>query len=90
MVRAFDFPDALDRRMEVRPLHLERAKIAKDNGFLVLGGATFSQNGKMNGSMLLFEADSQQKVLEFLQNDPYFKSKVWEKWEIIPFKSASN
>ena len=80
-----DYTDekALERRMSVRERHLEGAKILKAEGHFVLGGALLSSEGKMMGSMMVvdFETETQLK-------DPYVTGKVWEKIDIKPFKKA--
>jgi uncharacterized protein YciI len=88
MVRAWDFPDRIDKRMEIRPLHIAEAKVAKQKGFILLGGATLSEKEVMNGSILLFEAENEKQVEDYIINDPYTKSKVWERWEIVRFNPA--
>jgi uncharacterized protein YciI len=89
LVIATDFPNALDRRLQQRQQHLDRAKLAKEQGLILLGGATFSENNEMNGSMLLFDAHSREEVESYLVSDPYVSGKVWEKWSIQPFRCAA-
>lgn len=40
----------------------------------------------MKGSMIIFEAESEEQVRESLAKDPYVADKVWEKWEIYPYR----
>lgn len=38
----------------------------------------------MEGSVLVITAESSQEIETMILNDPYYKAKVWEKWEILP------
>jgi hypothetical protein len=40
----------------------------------------------MKGSMLLLSAESVEEVDKIITNDIYYKGKVWEKWEVYPYK----
>ena len=40
----------------------------------------------MIGSCMIWEAESEEEVRQKLQNDPYVEGKVWEDWDILPFK----
>ncbi|KAF2461588.1 hypothetical protein BDY21DRAFT_278283 [Lineolata rhizophorae] len=91
-----DQADALPRRMEVRPTHLEN--VAKDvgSGFWLFGGAWFEdvpkegEPPKIKGSAMLAWAESKEAVMTKLKNDVYTKNEVWDwdKVQIFPFKSA--
>jgi uncharacterized protein YciI len=88
LVIAKDYQNALEKRLAVREQHLQRAKGAKKDGFILFGGATLSESNIMDGSMMVFEANSQDEVEAFLSQDPYVKGKVWESWTIKQFKLA--
>ncbi|PLB38959.1 uncharacterized protein BDW47DRAFT_104008 [Aspergillus candidus] len=92
-----DKPGVVDKRIEVRPLHLEGMKPLVEAGEVVLGGAMFDhhpQEGEsvpaFSGSMLLVRAENTDAVKQIIKNDIYTRSGVWdeEKVQIIPFKSA--
>ena len=80
MVKAYDGEGMLERRMQVRPRHLE--------GMIVLGkqiicaGGLLDDTGKMKGSVLVLEFDSRAALDEYLTNEPYVVEGVWEKVEI--------
>lgn len=38
----------------------------------------------MEGSVLVITAESKQEIESMILGDPYYKGKVWEKWEILP------
>ncbi|RCH81032.1 hypothetical protein CU098_001511, partial [Rhizopus stolonifer] len=82
-------PECLQRRLGVREKHLSGAITANKNGSLQAGGAILDshQSGKMKGSVMIMSAESTEEVEQMILQDPYTKAKVWESWEIYPFKS---
>ncbi|QSS51495.1 YciI-like protein [Histoplasma capsulatum var. duboisii H88] len=96
MVIVPDKEGALQKRIEVRGVHLANTKPMIDSGFLKFGGAMLefhpkeSQTPPMKGSVLLVVAESSEAVREQLSKDIYATSGVWdiEKMQITPFKSA--
>jgi uncharacterized protein YciI len=81
-------PEALDRRMKVRGEHLEKIEILKNAGECLVGGAILDDNGKMIGSMLIYEFPDRKLLEERLKDEPYFTEGVWNKVEIQPFRLA--
>ena len=81
-------PEALQRRLNVREEHLKRISLLKSSGEFLFGGAILDNNGKMIGSMIVYDFPDRQSLEERLQDDPYLKGKVWEKTEIQPFRLA--
>ena len=90
VVHAYDHtdPDALDRRMAARPNHFDYVRQLKEKGQFVLGGALLDPDGKMIGSMLLLNLETEEQVAEYLKNDPYIVQGVWESIDIKPFRQA--
>lgn len=97
LLLAKDYKDAeaYSRRLSVRGEHLEKAKLAKKRGFIIAGGAILenpepnvesSVEGKMVGSLFIFEAENEEQIRKEIEQDPYVVNKVWEKYEISPFK----
>ena len=91
MLLATDYLDAetYSRRLSVREEHLARAKVAKEQGFLIAGGAILADQGsndKMVGSLMIFEAENEEQIRKEIEQDPYVVNKVWENYEIWPFK----
>ncbi|GBB85390.1 hypothetical protein RclHR1_11940003 [Rhizophagus clarus] len=95
LARDYTDVETYSRRLSVREKHLERAKLAKERGFLIMGGPILanpepnvenSAEGKMVGSLFIFEAESEEQVRKEIEQDPYIINKVWEKYEILPFK----
>jgi uncharacterized protein YciI len=82
MIMAYDGENMLDKRMEVRPQHLEgMAKLGKH---VVCAGGLLDDEGKLKGSALVVEFDDRAGVDEYLENEPYVKAGVWQKIEVEP------
>ena len=81
-------PQALQRRLAVREQHLQGIQPAAQSGMLQVGGAILDADGKMVGSMLLVDAESESEVRTFLDNDIYSQAQVWQSFEIYPFRRA--
>jgi uncharacterized protein YciI len=90
VVIAKDFKDAecINRRLAVRPDHLARAAQSFEAGKIAMGGALVSDQGTMNGSIMIVDLPSKEAVEEFIRDDAYVKGRVWEHWEISEFKMA--
>nr|WP_293842164.1 YciI family protein [uncultured Arsenicibacter sp.] len=90
VIHAYDFTDAeaLNRRMAVRPDHLEGVKQLKAGNNYVLGGALLNPDGQMFGSMMVVDFDTEEAMQAWLQNDPYVTGQVWEKIDVKPFRQA--
>lgn len=88
---AYDGTDAgaLQRRMKVREDHLRKIAVMKKNGQFVAGGAILDDEGKMTGSMIVYEFPDRQALDLKLAEEPYFTEGVWEKVEIKPFRMVS-
>ena len=80
VIRASDGEGMLDRRMEVRPRHLEGMERIRQN--VVCAGGLLDDEGKMKGSMLVMEFVNRQELDEYLANEPYVQEHVWEKIEV--------
>jgi uncharacterized protein YciI len=81
-------PGAPDRRLKVRQGHLDKIKTLKKSGEFLFGGAILDEEGKMIGSMILYEFPDRKTLDEKLKDEPYFTEGVWEKSEIRPFRLA--
>lgn len=80
VVRAYDGEGMLEKRLEVRPRHLE--SINRIRKHVVCAGGLLDDKGKMKGSMLVMEFESRQELDEYLANEPYVQEHVWEKIEV--------
>ena len=82
-------PGALERRMKVRPDHLEKVAVLKKSGNFLLGGAILDEDEKMIGSMIVYEFPDRSALDKSLKNEPYITGGVWQKIEIRPYRLAS-
>jgi uncharacterized protein YciI len=80
--------NALERRMTVRPSHFENAKRLKALGNFIFGGAILDRNGKMIGSNMIMQFETDSELEDWLNSEPYITKEVWEKYELHPFKVA--
>lgn len=96
MVILPDNAGALETRMKVRPQHLKDLKPKAESGVAVFGGASLDEplkegeGPKINGSVMIIEADTKEEVEDVIKGDIYYKEGVWNasKMQIFPFKSA--
>lgn len=77
LVRAYDGEGMLDRRMEVRPRHLEGMKKMSEN--IICAGGLLDEEGKMKGSTLVLDFASREELDAYLANEPYVVEHVWDK-----------
>jgi uncharacterized protein len=73
---------ALPRRLAVRESHIARNDELRDAGHLLYAVAILDDNGKMIGSVLIYEFDSRSELDEWLKQEPYLTGNVWQKMEI--------
>nr|TFG54188.1 MAG: YciI family protein [Hyphomicrobiales bacterium] len=85
VIICIDRPDSLPLRMATREAHLAYVKATTLVQFK-LGGPFLSEDGTMNGSMLIVEADDRNKVDAFVKNDPYGMAGLFESVEVRPWK----
>ncbi|WP_158828033.1 YciI family protein [Mucilaginibacter lacusdianchii] len=90
LITAYDYKDegALQRRLDVRPHHLDKVKELKENGNFVVGGAILNEQGQMIGSSMIVQFASDEEMEAWKNNDPYVLQKVWETVDVKPFKQA--
>ena len=58
VITAYDGEGMLDKRMEVRPLHLEGMEIMKEH--ILCAGGMLDKDGKMIGSLLVMEFENRR------------------------------
>ena len=71
IVKAYDGENMLDKRMEVRPRHLEGMKALGKQ--IICAGGLLDEEGKMKGSALVMEFESRAALDEYLKNEPYVR-----------------
>ena len=91
LISALDFTDqnALERRLNARPFHLETVKKLKDTNNFIIGGAILNNAGQMIGSTLIVQFETDRELSAWLADEPYLMQKVWEKVDVKPFRVAA-
>ncbi len=80
LVKAYDGEGMLEKRMEVRPRHLEGMKALGQQ--IICAGGLLDKEGRMKGSALVMEFESRAALDEYLENEPYVVEGVWQKVEV--------
>lgn len=82
IITAHDGENMLEKRMAVRPRHLEgMAKLGKQ---IVCAGGLLDDAGKMAGSVLIVDFEDRAALDAYLQNEPYVTEQVWARIDIAP------
>lgn len=80
IIKAYDDEGMLDKRMEIRPRHLEGIERIKEH--VICAGGLLDDEGKMKGSVLIMEYENREQLDEYLANEPYVQENVWQKIEV--------
>ena len=80
IITAYDGPNKLDKRMEVRPRHLEGMSRLSEH--IICAGGLLNEEGKMKGSVLIMEFEDRAALDAYLSSEPYVTENVWEKIEV--------
>jgi uncharacterized protein len=90
LLMAYDGTDsaAPERRLKVRQTHLDKISNLKKNGEFLFGGAILNDEGKMIGSVIVYEFPDRATLDKRLEDEPYITEGVWKKIEIKPFRLA--
>ena len=70
----------LERRMAVRPRHLEG--MARLGSHVICAGGLLDESGRMKGSVLILDFADRDELEAYLGAEPYMQEHVWEKIEI--------
>ena len=84
IVTAHDGESMLDKRLEVRPRHLENMARVKEKGTVICAGGILDSEGKMAGSVLVLDFATRDLLEEYLANEPYIIEKVWADVTVEP------
>lgn len=82
LITAYDGEKMLEKRMEVRPQHLEN--MSKVNGKVLCAGGILDEDGKMKGSVLILDFSSRDQLDAYLKTEPYIIENVWERVTVEP------
>ena len=82
VIIAYDGPNMLEKRMEVRPRHLQNLSQLK--GKSLCAGGILDEAGKMKGSVMVIDFASRELLDEYLKSEPYILENVWETVKVEP------
>lgn len=80
IITAYDGEGMLDKRMEVRPRHLEGIERIREH--VICAGGLLDDEGKMKGSVLIMEYENREQLDEYLAGEPYVQEHVWQRIEV--------
>lgn len=89
-----DVPDSLEKRLSVRPAHLERLKVLQSEGRLTLAGPhpAIESNDPgpagFTGSLIVAEFESLAAAQAWADADPYIGAGVYQHVLVKPFKQV--
>lgn len=82
VITAYDGANMLEKRMAVRPRHLENMGNLK--GRVFCAGGILAEDGTPKGSVLVVDFATRELLEEYLANEPYIQEKVWEDVRVEP------
>ena len=82
LITAYDGKNMLEKRMEVRPRHIEN--MSRVNGKVICAGGLLDDAGQMIGSALVVDFESRELLDQYLAQEPYIMEGVWEKIDVSP------
>jgi len=90
LVTGYDYTDegALERRMNIRPHHLDGVKQLKANGNFIAAAAFLNDEGNMIGSVMMLQFESEEQLDAWKLAEPYVTQNVWESVDVKPIKVA--
>jgi len=89
-----DCENSLEKRLTVRPAHLERLKQLKAEGRLILAGSHPAidnedpGNAGFSGSLVVAEFDTIDQAKAWADTDPYMSVGVYAQVTVKPFKKV--
>ncbi|MGE8539702.1 YciI family protein [Acinetobacter sp. ANC 3813] len=92
VVTCTDHENSLEKRLAVRPQHLERLQKLDDEGRLVTAGAMpkdpANPQAGFIGSTIVVEFESREALDAWLQEEPFLKEGVYAHIDVKPFNKA--
>jgi uncharacterized protein len=91
---ATDVPDSLEKRLSVRPAHVERLVALKEQGRMVLAGPNPAIDSidpgaaGFSGSLIVAEFESLAAAQAWADTDPYIAAGVYANVSVKPFKQV--
>ena len=75
VITAYDGPNMLEKRMEVRPRHMQN--LSRLKGKILCAGGILDEAGKMKGSVMVIDFATRELLEEYLKSEPYIQANVW-------------
>ena len=94
MIIGTDIENSLERRMAVRPAHVERLKALQAEGRLILAGPNPAIDSAdpgeagFSGSLIVAEFDSLEAAQAWADADPYISNGVYANVIVKPFNKV--
>ena len=94
LIYSEDVENSLEKRMSVRPQHLERLSQLQDEGRLLVAGpcpAIDSENpgdAGFTGSLIIAKFNSLADAQNWADQDPYITAGVYQKVTVKPYKKV--
>ena len=85
---AYDRPNSIARRLEIRPEHLKFLDALGDQ--LVLAGPFLDDKGDMVGSIVVVEAETLDAARETFGRDPFMQGNLFDSVTIKPWRLGVN
>ena len=87
LVIAYDNENSLDKRMEARAAHVESTQKLMAEGKIITACAMIEEE-EMVGSTVVTNFENDEELNDWLDNEPYVKSGVWnmDEIQIVPVK----
>lgn len=89
-----DVENSLQKRLSVRPAHVERLQVLKSEGRLLIAGPHPAIDSEdpgsegFTGSLVVAEFDSLIAAQDWADKDPYVDAGVYQKVIVKPFKKV--
>ncbi len=89
-----DVENSLEKRLSVRPAHIERLQALKDDGRLLIAGPHPAIDSEdpgsegFTGSLVVAEFDSLESAQAWADEDPYISAGVYQQVIVKPFKKV--
>ncbi|MGD8105907.1 YciI family protein [Pantoea sp. FN0302] len=92
VIYAEDHADSLEKRGAVRPAHLARLQLLRDEGRLIVAGPMPAVDSNepgaagFTGSTVIAEFPSLEAAQSWAEDDPYIAAGVYKQVAVKPFK----
>ena len=89
-----DTPNSLATRLEIRPAHVARLEVLKDEGRLILAGphpavdSPDPGSAGFTGSLIIAEFNTLEAAQAWAEADPYAEAGVYARVTVKPFRKT--